>query len=83
MDPNSPVFISPGSIDPESAASPIQVTLAIFWNLGHTWYQHKGVQPFLSTGGKVEFEGVRPKEVQPSNNTMSQWQLWIKGGFGW
>ena len=36
-----------------------------------------------SSAGKVEFEGVRPKEVLPNKNTMSQWGTWLRGGVGW
>lgn len=83
VDPNSPVFIGAGSLDPLSASSPMQLTHAIFWYLGYAWIDHKYVKPFLGLGSKVEFEGQRPKEQLPNKNTMSQWQVYLKGGVGW
>lgn len=84
-DPNPPVFIPFNSLDVESAASPLQFTNTIFWHLSYAWYtdQPNRPSPFFGWGGKVEFEGVRPKEVLPNKNTMSQWGTWLRGGVGW
>jgi hypothetical protein len=84
-DPNPPVFIGTCNLDIESAASPLQLTNAIFWHFSFapcvcapSYYT-----PFIGFGGKVEFEGVRPKQVLPNKNSLSQWAMWIKGGVGW
>jgi hypothetical protein len=79
-DAQSPIFISMSNLNLESAAAPCQFTHKIFWNFSHAWENRERV-PYLGCGGEVEFEGYRPKNVQPNKPSMAQWGLWLKGGF--
>ncbi|HEV2601919.1 MAG TPA: hypothetical protein VGT41_06540 [Candidatus Babeliales bacterium] len=85
VDRNSPILLQESDIDVESAASDMVLTHKIFWYAGHTWCHNacSRVEPYLGFGAFVEFEGDRPKEMQPYKNAMAQWGLWLKGGFGW
>lgn len=82
-DPNPPVFVPAFSINVSSAASPLQFTNAIFWNFSYRAKCYPRISPFGAFGGKVEFEGVRPKCVQANKDSLSQWQLWLQYGVAW
>jgi len=41
------------------------------------------VQPFVGLGGEVEFESLRPRSaIRANQNSVSQYGIWVKGGFG-
>lgn len=82
-DPNSPVLVRCNDINPESAATSNQMTHKIFTHLSYAWDPMHNIQPYLGIGGEVEFEGIRPSDLPPLNNTRSLWALWAKGGFAY
>lgn len=84
-DPNPPVFTNQAQIDIGSAASGRMLTHKIFSHVQHTWHRYEpcAYQPFLGIGFEVEFEGRRPKNLQPNKLAMSQWGVWLKTGIGY
>ncbi len=83
-DLNSPVFISTKDLDLSSAASELVLTHKLFFYLGYGWQESKNdwFVPYLGLGSSIEFEGINdPSEKIPSRNTLSQWGVWINGGF--
>lgn len=82
-DPNPPVFISPDRIDIGSAATPFSFTHKFFGHVNYSWDCYPTIEPFLGIGGEVEFEGLHPHdEAEPNKIAISQWGVWLKGGFG-
>jgi len=82
-DAASPQFIETCDLDLTSAASSRAITNKFFFYIGYSWDEdyHLAVVPFLGFGAEIEFEGVRPKEVQPNKNSLGQWGVWLKFGF--
>lgn len=84
-DRSSPVFVQ--SLNPNSAASPKALTHKFFAYLGYGFEtKHSGEKrayvPFFGIGGDIEIEGMnRDSTFHPYKNTLSQWELWLKGGF--
>ena len=79
-----PVFISTNDLDVKSAASPLIITQKLFWNFSYAWTKctHIDSVPFLGIGAEIEFEGINTRNAyQPTNTTMGQASVWIKGGF--
>ncbi len=85
-DPNPPVFFNDDQIDERSAQASRGFTHKVFGSFGYTWDDECSCfagNPFLGIGGEVEFEGLNPRhEIKANKNTISQWGIWIKGGFG-
>ena len=83
-DPFPPVFFNDDQIDESSAQATRGFTHKVFGNFGYSWQNcYKWVEPFLGIGGEVEFEGLNPRhEIKANKNSISQWGVWIKGGFG-
>lgn len=79
----TPIFITTNDIDVKSAASPLILTQKIFWHFAYTW-PHQNVReysPFLGIGAEIEFEGINSRNAyQPTNTTMGQASVWLKGG---
>jgi hypothetical protein len=67
------VAITKDSFDPDSAATPSAVSHTVFTHFGYTWLNCDYL-PFLGIGGQIEFSGIK-------NNALSQWGIWVKGGF--
>lgn len=84
-DPNPPVFTNQAQIDTNSAASGRMFTNKIFSHVQHTWHRTEtcAYQPFVGIGFEVEFEGRRPKNLQPNKLAVSQWGVWLKTGIGY
>jgi hypothetical protein len=84
-DANSPIFVSSAQIDIDSGASSRMLTHKIFSYVQHTWYRFNAchAQSFMGVGFEVEFEGIRPKNLQPNKNSVSQWGVWVKAGVGY
>lgn len=84
VDADSPVFINTCSLNLTSAVSPLVMTQKIFGNIGYSWKKwfETGAAPYLGIGGEMEFEGIndRATEIQ-DKNTLSQWNVWIRGGW--
>lgn len=81
-DDPSPQFIQECSLNLNSAASSRSFTNKFFANVMHTWdkgYDLK-IIPHLSVGFEIEFEGVRPNNVEPNKNSLAQWGIWLKIG---
>jgi len=79
----SPILIRTCDIDLRSGAASRQLTHKIVAYGGYTWaHISQRVQPHAGLGFGVEFEGNRPKDVQPNKNSMSTWALWFKLGSG-
>lgn len=79
-----PVFINTRDINVKSAASPLLITQKIFWNLSYAWSQCTSIHstPFLGIGAEIEFEGINTRNAyQPTDTTMGQASVWLKGGF--
>jgi hypothetical protein len=85
VDANPPVFVSQAQIDTQSAASGRMFTNKIFTHVQHSWHRTDpcALQPFIGLGFEVEFEGRRPKYLQPNKLAMSQWGVWLKTGIGY
>ncbi len=83
-DPSPPVYFNDSQIDESSAEATRGFTNKLFGNFGYTWDDCvHWVAPFLGIGGEVEFEGLNPRhEIKANKNSISQWGVWIKGGFG-
>lgn len=79
-----PVFINTRDINVKSAASPLLITQKLFWNLSYAWPHCTSIHsiPFLGIGAEIEFEGINTRNAyQPTNTTMGQASVWLKGGF--
>ncbi len=84
VDADSPQFIQTKDLDLCSAASELVLTHKLFVYLGYGWQESKDdwFVPYFGAGASVEFEGINnPDEKQPNRNTLSQWALWLHGGF--
>lgn len=78
-----PMFISTQDINVKSAASPLILTQKLFWHFANSW-PHCGrydAEPFFGIGAEIEFEGINTRNAyQPTNTTMGQASVWLKGG---
>lgn len=87
VDTPSPQFVSTADLNVLSAAAPTAFTHKIFWNISHAWKDYnlcRRFTPFIGFGGEAEFESLHPREfTQPNKNSVSQWAIWIKGGFAY
>jgi hypothetical protein len=81
-DTNSPIYA--GSVSTCSAESTSMLSNKFFTYLGYNAeIKSKRINPFFGVGAEIEFEGFNDNStVYLSNTTMSQWGIWIKGGFG-
>lgn len=83
-DPNPPVYITTCDLDLSTAGSPLVMTQKIFGHIGYSWkkWYETGAAPYLGIGAEMEFEGLndRATEIQ-DKNTLSQWNVWIRGGW--
>jgi len=82
IDANPPVFITPATIDIRSGASSRQLSHKIVTYGGYTWEINDHFKPYTGVGFSVEFEGNRPKNVQPNKKSMSMWTIDFKVGTG-
>ncbi len=82
IDANPPVFITPSTIDIRSGASSRQLSHKIVTYGGYTWEINDHLKPYTGIGFSVEFEGNRPKNVQPNKKSMSMWTIDFKVGTG-
>ena len=82
--PAPPVFFNDNQIDESSAEATRGFTHKIFGDFGYSWHDcFNGMEPFLGIGAEFEFEGLNPRhEIKANKNSISQWGVWIKGGFG-
>jgi hypothetical protein len=81
----SPVFISTGDLNLQSAAAPTTFTQKLFWNFSwnHPWCNEWCTKsaPFIGFGGFLEFEGLNPRyAAMPNQIGVSQWAWWLKTG---
>lgn len=77
----SPVFISINDLNVCSGAARSAFTQKFFGNVGYTWHKYCYIDPYMSIGGEVEFEGLAPvRRRQANNNSVAQWGVWLKGG---
>lgn len=85
-DPNPPVFIRTQDLDILSGSSTFMLTQKVFAHLGRVWNDRPcrfDIVPYFGVGGEIEFEGINERgQKQPSKETLSQWSIWLKGGFG-
>lgn len=70
------VLIRNCDLDDTSAVSGSAMTHTVFLNIGYTWVDRIRVEPYLSLGGEIEFDGA----TRHSTNSLSQWAVWIKSG---
>lgn len=84
-DPNPPIYFSDSMINESSAEATRGFTHKLFGNFGYTWNDcMHWVSPFFGIGGEVEFEGLNPRHLIKANkNSISQWGVWVKCGFGY
>jgi hypothetical protein len=78
-----PVFITTNDINVKSAASPLILTQKLFWHFSYAWTKCTSINsvPFLGIGAEIEFEGINTRNAyQPTNTTMGQASVWLKGG---
>ncbi len=85
-DANSPVFLTQNDLDLSSAETPLAITHKFFANISHTWHaqdEHR-TKPFIGIGGEIEFEGINTRLTEREDkNAISQWGLWLKGGWAY
>lgn len=80
VDSDSPVLITSEQLDRHSGAASRNFTNKIFAYGNYTWSgPQMRVHPGLGLGFSVEFEGIRPKNVSPNKNNLSQWSVWLRG----
>ncbi len=86
-DTNSPKFVKNQDINVRSARSPLVLTHKLFTHIGYAWKNENEEHaiPFIGIGGEIEFEGINEHNTAepPDNTTMSQWGIWLKGGFAY
>ena len=78
-----PVFINTNDINVKSAASPLLITQKFFCNLSYAWLHCTSINsiPYFGIGAEIEFEGINTRNsYQPTNTTMGQASVWLKGG---
>ncbi len=89
-----PVYLTSADVDMHGTPA---ISHKIFAHLNYTWEQCKNWEPFLGIGASVELgqkgcntgclevsnTDLIPTSCQNNvrNNAISQWSLWIKGGF--
>jgi hypothetical protein len=79
----SPQFFNTQDIDLQSAASPFVMTNKFFGHIGYAWKDYWACKytPFIGIGGEIEVEGINQRDtVRYDKDTLSQWNLWVKGG---
>lgn len=82
-DPHPPVFFNDDQIDERSAQATRAFTHKLFGSFGYAWECTRTIAPFIGIGAEFEFEGLNPRhEIKANNNSISQWGVWIKAGFG-
>ena len=83
-DPAPPVFFNDNQIDEKSAQASRGFTHKLFGSFGYSWDECTCfVQPFIGVGAQFEFEGLNPRhDIKANKNSISQWAVWLKGGFG-
>ena len=84
-DPNPPVFFNDNMINESSAQASRGFTHKLFGSFGCTYDDcMHWISPFYGIGGEVEFEGLNPRhEIKANKNSISQWGVWLKFGFGY
>jgi hypothetical protein len=84
-DANPPVFTNTAQIDTNSGASSRMLSNKIFTHVQYNWHRYEpcAYQPFVGFGFEVEFQGNRPKYLQPNKIALSQWGVWMKTGIGY
>ena len=84
VDPNSPQFFNMNDLDLTSASSPRVLTHKFFSYIGGSWPDScRNILPFFGIGGEIEVEGLNLRDQKRfSKDTLSQWAVWLKGGFG-
>lgn len=84
-DPNPPVFFNDKMINESSAQASRGFTHKLFGSFGCTYDDcMHWISPFYGIGGEVEFEGLNPRhEIKANKNSISQWGVWLKFGFGY
>jgi len=79
-----PVFINTSDINVKSAASPLLITQKFFCNFSYAWLNCPNIliyTPYFGIGAEIEFEGINTRNAyQPTNTTMGQASVWLKGG---
>lgn len=84
-DLNPPIYFNDNMIDESSAQASRGFTHKFFGDFGYTWNDcMHWVSPFFGIGGEVEFEGLNPRQdIKANKNSISQWGVWVKLGFGY
>jgi len=86
-----PIFVDLGSdICIDSASSPQQMSHSLFVNASYAWEEgiddpdYKDSIPFIGSGFATEFATSSESSKNCScTGALSQWSLWIKGGFAY
>lgn len=68
-----------------SAAAPHTFTHKFFGSVAHApaWYEVESRGGLIGIGAEVEFESIRPRDMQPDEVAISQWGVWAKIGYIW
>lgn len=84
-DANPPIFTNTAQIDINSGSSSRMLSNKLFSHVQYNWHRYEpcAYQPFLGFGFEVEFQGNRPKNLQPNKVAVSQWGVWMKTGVGY
>lgn len=67
------VFLKIADLDIEGAEAPGTFSQKVFFHIGYEW-PSCDLSPFIGLGGEAEFSGKR-------GTALSQWGIWMKGGF--
>lgn len=76
---NQAITLTDNDIDNCSGLSPRAFSNKVFGSAGRTWYACNEVTPYVALGGEGEFAG----KVGCVKTAISQWGVWIKGGFNY
>jgi hypothetical protein len=76
---NQAIILSDSDINDCSGLSPRALSNKIFGSAGYTWRDCNHVKPYVALGAEGEFAG----NDDCVKTAISQWGVWIKGGFNY
>lgn len=77
---NPPILLTDFDIDEYSALLPRALSNKLFCHVGRVWKDLKmDWEPYIGGGVSVELADTDPCD----NSTVSQWAIWLKGGFSY
>jgi hypothetical protein len=74
---NQAILLTDADINNCSGLSPRGLSNKVFGHIGYTWYERARTTPYVGIGGEAEFGAC----TQRVKSAVSQWGIWVKGGF--